>query len=137
MAYHLLTVDHSHVIGDGVQVAPVVRLGRLVDDGPEEMHLMRGDVVELRLPDGQTRQATVIGLGLDGWMKDGRFYTASNPQDPELTLKLLGLTPDDLPAGTEVWLPQRPSGSRPTAGPCSYCQMVQARGDSSDTEFTQ
>jgi hypothetical protein len=31
----LLTVDHSHVIGDGVQVAPVVHLKRLVDDGPK------------------------------------------------------------------------------------------------------
>jgi hypothetical protein len=31
----LLTVDHSHLIGDGVQVAPVVRLKRLVDDGPK------------------------------------------------------------------------------------------------------
>jgi hypothetical protein len=127
MAYHLLTVDHSHVIGDGVQVAPVVRLKRLVDDGPKETHPMKGDLVELRLPNGQTRQATIIGLGLDGWEKDGHFYTASNPRDPELTLKLRDLTPDDLPVGTEVWLPQRPSGSRPSAGPCSYCQIMQAQ----------
>jgi hypothetical protein len=127
LAYHLLTVDHSHVIGGGVQVAPVVRLQRLVEDGPEETHPMTGDLVELRLPDGQTRQAAIIGLGLDGWKKDGHFYTASNPQDPELTLTLQDLTPDDLPAGTEVWLPDRPSGSKPGAGPCSYCQMMQAR----------
>jgi len=128
MAYHLLNVDHSHVIGDGVHVAPVVRLKRLVDDGPTEMHPMKGDLVELRLPNGQTRQATIIGLGLDGWMKDGYFNTASNPQDPELTLKLLDLTPADLPVGTEVWLPHRPSGSSPATGPCSYCQMLQAQG---------
>ena len=45
MAYHLLTVDHSHVIGNGVQIAPVVRLKRLVDDGPREMHPMKGDLI--------------------------------------------------------------------------------------------
>jgi hypothetical protein len=127
MAYHLLTVDHSHVIGNGVQIAPVVRLKRLVDDGPREIHPMKGDLVELRLPDGQTRQATIISLGLDGWKKDGRFYTASNPKDPELTLSLRDLSPADPPAGTEVWLPQRLPGSSPSPAPCSYCQMMQAR----------
>lgn len=38
MAYHLLTVDHAHVIGDGVHIAPVVRLKRLTDDGPKKIH---------------------------------------------------------------------------------------------------
>ena len=127
MAYHLLTVDHAHDIGGGVQVAPVVRLQRLVDDDPKATHPMSGDVVELRLPDGQTRQATIITLGLDGWMKDGHFYTASNPKDPELTLQLRDLSADTLPTGTEVWLPHRRLGSSPMSGPCSYCQMLQAR----------
>jgi hypothetical protein len=129
VAYHLLTVDHAHDIGEGVQIAPVVRLKRLVQDAPKATHPMKGDLVELRLPDGQNRQATIIALGLDGWMKDGHFYTASNPKDPELTLSLRDLSPGDLPAGTEVWLPRRQPGSSPSAGPCSYCQMLQARSD--------
>lgn len=129
MAYHLLTVDHSHVVGEGVQIAPTVRLQRLMQDAPPGvMAPMGGDPVELRLPDGQARQASIRGFGVDGWEEDGYFYTASNPQDPQMTLSLLDLSPADLPAGTEVWLPSRPAGSSPVPGPCSFCQMLQARG---------
>lgn len=128
MAYHLLTVDHSHAVGRGVQLAPTVRLHRLVEDGPPgSMAPFRGDPVRLRLPDGQARQATILAFGVDGWQKDGYFYTASDPQDPQMTLSLRDLSPVDLPAGTEVWLPERPQGSSPAAGPCSYCQMVLAQ----------
>lgn len=127
MAYHLLTVDHSHAVGGGVQLAPTVRLQRLVEDGPPGSTMpMRGDPVRLRLPDGETRQATILAFGLDGCQKDGYFYTASNPQDPQMTLSLRDLSAVDLPTDTEVWLPEQPQGSSPVAGPCSYCQMVLA-----------
>ena len=83
MPYHLLTVDHAHAVGGDVQVAPTVRLQRLAADSPGEMKPMRGDTVELRLPDGQVRRAAIRLFGIDGWQKDGYFYTGSNPADPE------------------------------------------------------
>jgi hypothetical protein len=127
--YHLLTVDHAHAVGGDVQVAPTVRLQRLEADSPGEMKPMRGDAVELRLPDGQIRRAAIRLFGIDGWQKDGYFYTASNPAGPELTLSIQDAEPADIPAGTQVWLPDRDPGSSPENGPCSYCQMIQATDD--------
>jgi hypothetical protein len=132
VAYHLLTVDHSHPVEGGVQIAPTVRMRRLVHDIPlGTMVPMTGDPVdpvELRLPDGRTRQAAIRAFGVDGWEDNGRFYTTSNLEDPELSLSLQGLSLADLPPGTEVWLPGlTEAASAPTAGPCTYCQVAQAR----------
>lgn len=90
------------------------------------MKPMQGGAVELRLPDGQIRRAAIRLFGIDGWQKDGYFYTASNPADPELTLSLQDVEPADVPVGTQVWLPERDPGSSPDSGSCSYCQMIQA-----------
>jgi len=127
--YHLLTVDHSHPTGFGLQVAPTVRLRRLVDDSPGTMKPMPGDPIELRLPDGQVQAAVIGQFGIDGWKGgDGHFYTASDPADPQLTLAIRDAGPGDVPAGTEIWLPGREGGaSAAETGPCSYCQRMQAR----------
>ena len=128
MAYHLLTVDHGHAVGGGVQLAPTVRLHRLVTDAPGAMCPVRGDPVKLQLPDGSVRMAAILHFGIDGWQDDGHFCMASDPADPQFTLSIQDAGPADLPAGTQVWLPGGDGGSGPEPGPCSYCKMIQARG---------
>jgi hypothetical protein len=77
---------------------------------------MRGDAVELRLPDGQVRRAAIRLFGIDGWQKDGYFYTASNPASPDPTLnprrrarryssRHTGLAPGP---GSRIQPPERP-----------------------------
>jgi hypothetical protein len=55
MPYHLVTVDHVHLTGFGLQIAPTVPLRRLVADSDGSTAPRRGDDVELRLPDGRIR----------------------------------------------------------------------------------
>lgn len=90
---------------------------------------MRGDPVELRMPDGTRRPSAIALFGIDGWKKGDHFYTASNPADPQLTLTIAEQEPGNLPSMTQVWLPGVESAdSMPEPGPCSYCQVLQARG---------
>jgi hypothetical protein len=71
VAYHLLTVDHCHKTGFGIQFAPMVRYGRLIADFPGNARMLQaGDPVELRIPGGQVAAAVVSSWGLEGY-QDG------------------------------------------------------------------
>jgi hypothetical protein len=101
--YHLLTVEHAHRTGLGLQLEPKVKLHQL-DTPPHEPMPYDGDEVELRLPDGTVRIAYVSSFGIEAWLINGKYVTRSDPKDPSLTLTLAGdLKPRDVPAGTEVW----------------------------------
>ena len=129
MPYHLVTVDHVHPTGLGLPVAPAVPLWRLVAESARSAAPMRGTVWSCVCPMAESDTRRSGQFGIDGWQHDGQFYTASNPQDPEFTLAVAGdLHSEDVPAGTEIWLPARQAGPSVTeAGPCSFCQMKEAR----------
>lgn len=78
-----------------------------------------GDGVELRLPDGRIRHETIGQIGVDGWRHEGQFYTASNPEDPEITVTVAGeLRPEDVPPGTPDLAARPRSGAeRPRGWP--------------------
>jgi hypothetical protein len=102
--YRMLTVEHAHRTDTGLQLEPKVKLKWLIAEHPGRPMLMRGQEVELRFPDGNSRTAYVSGFGIEAWLRDGRLYTYSNPADVSLTLTLAGdLRPEDVPSGTEIW----------------------------------
>lgn len=102
MTYRLLTVGVAHRTGFGLQLEPKVKLRHLGE--PQEPMPCEGDQVELRLPGGEVRKAYIAAFAIEAWKVGNSYVTASGPKDPSLTLILAGdLTPDDVPAGTEVW----------------------------------
>lgn len=105
MPSHLLTVQSVHQDGSGLRVLPPVRIRSLIEREPGMAMPMPGDAVQLRLPDGQIRPATVASFGVESWMHDGELRTSSDPADPVCTLSLAADTdPGDLPAGTQIWV---------------------------------
>lgn len=105
MPFYLLTVDRAYEFGKWLQVLPRVRVNELAERARDLMMPAPGDILELRLPDGQKRHAVVATFGIEAWRRDGRVLTNSDPEDPVLTLNISGdLVPDELPAGTEIWL---------------------------------
>jgi hypothetical protein len=129
VAYHLLTVDHCHRTGFGLQVAPTVRFARLVSEFPDgEPALGKGCGLELRLPGGRVMAADVGGWGIDAYRDGDHVVISCSPADPEFTLSISVPEDVDVPPGTEVWLPDVTAAScRPEPGPCSYCQAMQWR----------
>jgi hypothetical protein len=105
MATYLLTVESVQAHGELLQVLPKVPIGSIATREPNLIMPMRGDSLELRLPDGTVQSATVHMFGVEAWERDGRLYTTSAPDNPELTLTIAGgLKPEDVPEGTEIWL---------------------------------
>jgi hypothetical protein len=105
MACHLLTVESVQSRGTGLRIMPPVRMRGLIERAPGMAMPMPGDPVELRLPGGQTRHATVASFGVESWLRDGELVTTADPADPACTLSLAGdIGAADLPAGTEVWI---------------------------------
>jgi hypothetical protein len=103
--FYLLTVESSYQFGALVQVLPRVRLAELAERGRDLLAPQQGDPVELALPGGGTRMATIGSFGIEAWRQDGRILTSSDPADPVLTLNLEGtVRPADVPPGTEIWL---------------------------------
>jgi hypothetical protein len=110
--YRLLTVEHAHRTGFGLQLEPKVKLKYIGQSQPGEPVPFDGDEVELRLPDGTVRSAYIAVFAIEAWLDRGVYVTRSDPKDPSLTLTLAGdLTPGDAPVGTEVW---RLAHRRPT-----------------------
>lgn len=102
--YRLLTVEAAHRTGFGLQLEPKVKLRHIGEAQPHEPVPHDGDEVELRLPHGEIRNAYIAAIGIEMWRAGNSYVTASDPKDPALTVTLAGdLTPDDVPAGTEVW----------------------------------
>lgn len=104
MRVHLVTVESVERFGEQWRIAPLIPLGSL----PKNIMMpMKGDEVELRLPDGGMKSGHIVGFGMGAWKgSDGKFYTNVDPYDPDLTLTITGdadLT--ELPPGTEIWLP--------------------------------
>ena len=126
MAYHLLTVDHCHETGFGIQLAPMVRYGRLIADFPGNARMPRaGDPVELRIRGGQVAAAVVSSWGLEGYRDGDGFLMVCDPADPEFTLSVKGNGLDDVPVGTQVWLPGVDAvPSPPEARECGYCKVL-------------
>jgi hypothetical protein len=103
--YRLLTVEHTYQTGRGLQLEPKVRLRYIAESqSPDEPRPHEGDVVALRLPGGEVRTASIASFGIEVWKDGDSVVTTSDPKDPSLTLTLAGdLTPQEVPAGTEVW----------------------------------
>jgi hypothetical protein len=106
MPAYLLTVESAQRVGELVRVLPAVPIRLLIDQQPGMLMPMPGDPLELRLPDGRTRSVPLGVFGVETWTgDDGALYTTSDPADPVLTLRIDGdVQPDEVPAGTEVWL---------------------------------
>jgi hypothetical protein len=103
MRAYLLTVESSSQTGNLVRVLPTVPIQRL----PADMYVpMRGDELELHLPDGRVQRTSIGGFGVELWRdEEGNFWTTSDPAHPVLTLTIAGdLRAEDVPPGTEVWL---------------------------------
>ncbi len=110
MPHYLLTVESVRGAGSNVGVLPAVSIASLIGREPDLIVPMPGDALELRLPSGTIRHASVASFGVESFLQDGALYTASDPSDPAFTLYLAGdlagsLGPDDIPPGTEIWLP--------------------------------
>lgn len=106
MSYHLVTVESIEQTAHGLRVVPRIPVQRLASDRPDSTVPMSGDPLELRLPDGTVRPASVALFGIDAWSDGDAYYIDTDPDDPELSLTIALPAPDDLPAGTEVWLPE-------------------------------
>jgi hypothetical protein len=126
VTYHLLTVDHCHETGFGIQFAPMVRYGRLIADFPANARMLQdGDPVELRILGGQVAAAVVSNWGLEGYRDGDDVLLVCDPADPEFTLSVKGNGLDDVPVGTEVWLPGVDAApSPPEARECGYCKVL-------------
>jgi len=105
MQLYLFTVESAYPFGAQLQVLPRVPLSGLVERAPNLLGPQPGDGLELRLPDGQLKHATIGSFGIEAWHRDGGFVTTSNPVDPVFTLNIAGdMQSADVPAGTEIWL---------------------------------
>ena len=113
--YRLLTVEHAHRTGFGLQLEPKVKLRYVGESQPGEPVPYDGDEVELRLLDGRVRSAYIAVFAIESWLDRGVYVTRSDPKDPSLTLTLAGdLMPNDVPIGTEIW---RLARQQPPAAP--------------------
>ncbi len=85
--------------------SPGIRLSQ-TGDQPAIGKMSQGACLELRRPDGTRRRSHVVTYGISVWKGgEGSLYTIADPSDPEITLTLPDdLSPEDVPAGTEVWL---------------------------------
>jgi hypothetical protein len=102
---YLLTVENSYQFGAQLQILPRVPLSSLVERAKDLLGPQPGEGLELRLPDGSVRQATIGSFGIEGWRRGDGIYTANDPSDPVFTLNIAGdLQPNNVPAGTQVWL---------------------------------
>ena len=113
MRFYLLTVEGTQRVGEIWRIAPAVSLRSLVERGPTLTVPMRGEEIELRLPDGQVRTALIAGFGVDVWKdSEGNLYTNTDPADPALTLTIsCDSDVTEVPLGTEIWLPNAKSTS--------------------------
>jgi len=102
--FYLLTVESSRRYGSELQVMPTIPIKDLVERAPDLMIPMPGDALQLRLPDGNRLTAAVAHFGVEAWERDGKIEIHGDPADQVLTLTIVGLGSDELPAGTEVWL---------------------------------
>jgi hypothetical protein len=103
-AVKLLAVTEAMETGSILRLLPTV-------DGMEQKrrhpHMkvpMPGDVVESRLPDGSRRTAVIEVFGLELTEVDGELFSATDPSDFQLTLRLRELKAAEVPPGTEVWI---------------------------------
>ncbi|MER6465524.1 hypothetical protein ACWC4D_08015 [Streptomyces sp. NPDC001288] len=146
MPYYLLTVTASRRTNLGLQVEPTVRIRELASRVKDTDVPMPGERVLLRRPDtGTWWIAPLASFGLEAWQKDGKFYTRSDPADPEFTLALGGKgDPEEvLPVGTEIWMAdktrtsaQRTEGWRHIIAGIASGDWYQADPDTVDTTIT-
>src|SRR5579859_6837997 len=106
MRIHLLTVEATEQSGEIWKIAPLVPMRSLRKHGPGLMMPMRGEEVELRLPDGHIMTAHIAMFGIDAWKdSEGNLFINTDPSDPSLTLTITcPPTVTDVPPGTEIWL---------------------------------
>jgi hypothetical protein len=107
MRFYLLTVEEARKSGETWRIMPDVPLRTLIERGPKLMMPMMGEELELLLPDGQIMTTRIASFGVGVWADgEGNFYTDRDPSDPALTLALTcDSHVDEIPVGTEVWLP--------------------------------
>ena len=85
MTERLLVVEECFLAAAGkVMVTPRLKVARATREP---------FAVRLRLPSGEERAATAA---LD-------FAHIQGPLPPFAMMRLIGVTPDDVPAGTEIW----------------------------------
>ena len=105
MAIYLLTVERAERTEQGQRLVPVSAPARPGIDRPSA-RCVRARAWELRRPDGVRRLTHLVTYGISVWRgEDGSLYTNEDPSDPEIKLTLPDdLSPEDMAAGTEVWL---------------------------------
>jgi len=87
----VLRIHQTLAAPAGLTTSVLVPLDPAAARQVEDVGLRTGDPVELRRPDGTIRNERVDGL----WFGGGQLHLAFGS----------GLGPDDLPPGTELWLP--------------------------------
>jgi hypothetical protein len=99
MATLLLTVEACYPTAQGLAVLPCLPLQALASR-PEFLRLQQGSRIEVRRPDGTRREIRIATYGVPVEKGlDGSFYSKH-----EIRFTLASeLTPEEVPAGTEVW----------------------------------
>jgi hypothetical protein len=92
----------------GWRVLPPVRL-RDIDYPDGARVTMRGDALEVRRPDGSVLAGTVGMWGVAAYQDDdGNVVIATDPQDPEVSVTIAGIEPEELLPGSHVWVETYP-----------------------------
>jgi hypothetical protein len=101
----MLTVRGAATDGAGLRLSPGIRLSE-TKDRPAISRMTQGARLELRRPDSSVQDAVLVTYGVSVWRQDdGTLVMYGDPSDPEIEITVSpGLTPDDVPPGTEVWL---------------------------------
>jgi hypothetical protein len=105
MATYLLTVQRAERTDQGLRLSPGIRLSQ-TKDRPAICKMSQGSRLEMRRADGARRLTRLVNYGVSVIRgADGSFSMNEDPTDPEIKLTLPeDLSPQDVAAGTEVWL---------------------------------
>jgi len=100
----LFVVEQSYQGNKGLTLLPGIPLR---DKRPEVRSIIQGIELELRLPDGTRRQTYLVTYGVSVEKADDGSLLIHGELEDQFVHFILpeGLTPVDVPAGTEVWLP--------------------------------
>lgn len=104
MPTYVLTVETCRRGPHGLGVHPGIRLGE-IDRRPAIAGMTGGAPIVLVKPNGLTCRTRLVAYGLPFQPDPDDLYLVDAAGAAELCLVLpRELTPDDVPAGTEVWL---------------------------------
>ncbi|WP_144127913.1 hypothetical protein [Catellatospora sichuanensis] len=101
---HMVTIAGLAHSDYGWRVLPAVKLRDLAYPAGCRVS-MRGDILQVRRPDGSVLTGTVGMWGVDAWQDaDGNLVISSDPADPEVSVTVADLAESDLVPGSEVWI---------------------------------